>query len=141
MLLMKKRPQSPSTSRSAVNGTFTGTISPWVNAGKPGTGNKKFVYESNNIRATVVATDGDTQRLRIPFLTENGVTYSYTMDLDISSFLSSFVVRMGVMNDVGGNQQIVLHIPVANGVVNLSGSFVANGSYTWLYVVITENVA
>lgn len=131
-ILITQRPNNPKTSIGIVNGTFTGSITPWVNFGS-GTA---WAYDSNDVKITI--TSGDSKSLRQPYNAQSGVTYAYSFTVIVSSE-AAFSIAISFMRSDGTTQSI-RSVTTVNGTNTYSGTVVASADAIWIRFIITENI-
>lgn len=133
-LSVSSRPASPNSDTAIINGSLTGSLSPWANAGA---GNA-WAYNTNTALLTI--SSGDSKRLRQPFKAKSGSVYAYAFQLAISS-VGLFTINMLFKKSNGGTvQTIAVDSTLADGTENYSGSVTANNNYDYVEFIVSENL-
>lgn len=121
-LVIKKKPIEGSYNNEIINGTFTGSDDNWFEQGS----GKVWSYGGGLVTASAVSSPSNPAKSKsqyIPIVA--GQTYNYSIDKDVSSFDNATVFYFSLVGDDGASQTIVSSTNTADGLLTLSGTFVA----------------
>lgn len=128
MLILKSKPIQGAYNVAIVNGSFAGSIDPWLNQNS---NPEAWVYTGGSVTVDGVSTPGNvTKQLTQNIAIVSGESYDFTLTKEITSFDTDLKTRL-TLSKLGesGVQQILNSTNSADGSFPLTGSFVATANY------------
>lgn len=135
-LVMIKKPVEGSYNNEIINGSFVGSMAPWVNRDIE---DIAWLYSGGLVVANGVSSPVTfTRKLYQHIPLRNGQSYDWTLTKVIASFDSATYVRL-VAKKLGyaGEGVLLNSNNSADGSFPLSGTFVSNDDYTSVYFEVT----